>query len=56
MKKLTIELTDEAHLRLLALQLDKKRKKETRTTLVQVASDVFSAYLENLSETEPTKA
>lgn len=50
MKKLTIELTDEAHLQLLAIQLRKKMDKESRTTLVQVAGDVFSEFLESLAK------
>jgi|AntAceMinimDraft_13_1070369.scaffolds.fasta_scaffold96024_2 hypothetical protein len=54
MKKLTIELTDEAHLQLLSLQLDRKMRKEDRTTLIQVAGDVFSEYLEKLCEEKLT--
>lgn len=54
MKKLTIELTDEAHLELLKIQLDFKQKKSAETTLVKVASKVFSEHLESLSNKKET--
>lgn len=41
MKKLQIQVSDEVHLELLSIQLEKKKKKQPRTTLIQVASDVF---------------
>lgn len=50
MKKLTIELSDDAHLELLKLQLEFKQQKKEETTLVKVASVVFSNYLESLSK------
>lgn len=50
MKKLTITLSDEAHLELLKLQLERKTQKHPRTTLVEVASDFLDEQLKKLKE------
>lgn len=46
MKKLTVEISDEAHLELLRIQLEFKQQKKQETTLVKVASKIFSDFLE----------
>ena len=45
MKKLTIEISDDAHLELLELQLKKKRAKEERTTIREVAGAFLTEKL-----------
>ena len=52
MKKLTVEITDKAHQELLKLQLEKKLKKEPRSTVKDIAGDYLSSCLENRSKKE----
>ncbi len=46
MKKLTIEISDIAHLELLKIQLERKMGASKRTTIVHIASDVLNDHLE----------
>jgi hypothetical protein len=46
MKKFSVTISDVAHLELLTIQLERKRKGQARTTLIQVASDVLNEVLE----------
>lgn len=55
MKKLTIEITDEAHNELLKLQLEKKLKKDPRSTVKDIAGDFLSECLENRAKQESSK-
>lgn len=55
MKKLTIEITDEAHNELLKIQLEKKLKKEPRTTVKEIAGDYLSECLVKRSKETPTE-
>jgi hypothetical protein len=52
MKKLQIQLSDEAHAELLRIQYERKIKKHERTTLVEIASDVLQ---DCLTKQNPTK-
>ncbi|WP_158267489.1 hypothetical protein [Adhaeribacter arboris] len=45
MKKLQIQISDEAHSELLKLQLLRKVNREPRTTIVEIASDVLEGCL-----------
>ncbi|WP_276496730.1 hypothetical protein [Pontibacter litorisediminis] len=45
MKKLQIQISDESHAELLKIQLERKVKKEPRTTLIEIASDVLEEAL-----------
>jgi len=45
MKKLQIQITDEAHTELLRIQLERKVNKNPRTTIVEIASDVLEVAL-----------
>jgi hypothetical protein len=53
MKKLQIEISDEAHSELLRIQFERKVSKHPRTTIVQIATDVLSDCL--LKKETPTK-
>jgi hypothetical protein len=44
MKKVQIEVTDEAHEGLLALQLKRKLEKNKRTSLAEITADVVDDY------------
>ncbi len=55
MKKLTIEITDEAHSELLRLQLEKKLAKAERTTIRDLAGDYLSECLENRAKKDFSK-
>lgn len=46
MKKIQIQISDEAHLELLTEQLDRKKNKKPRITLIQVASDIFEELIQ----------
>jgi hypothetical protein len=52
MIKMTIELSDEEHLKLLEIQLDRKRKKIEPNALNKIASEIVSDYLK---KENPTK-
>ena len=41
MKKLTINITDEAHAELLKIQLDRRLKENKKTSLAVIAADVL---------------
>ena len=45
MKKLQIQISDEAHAELLKIQLERKINKEPRTTIIEIASDVLEKCL-----------
>lgn len=47
MKKLTISITDDAHDRLLEIQLDRKKSKLSKTSLAEIAGEILSEFLEN---------
>jgi len=55
MKKLTVEISEEAHSELLRLQFDRKLKKLPRATVKDVASDFLTEQLESLKKENPTK-
>jgi hypothetical protein len=55
MKKLTVEITDEAHLELLKIQLERKLKKLPRATVKDIASDFLTEKLEALYSKKPDK-
>jgi hypothetical protein len=50
MKKLQIELSDDAHSEILREQLERKIKKNPRTTVVEIASDLLNEMLEAKSK------
>lgn len=50
MKKLQITISDNAHMELLSIQLERKKSKHPRTTLIEVASDVLEELLEKQSK------
>jgi hypothetical protein len=45
MKKLQIEISDKAHAEILRIQYERKVKKEPRTTIVHIATDVLEECL-----------
>tara|TARA_R110002074_G_scaffold156296_1_gene312490 strand:- start:1188 stop:1352 length:165 start_codon:yes stop_codon:yes gene_type:complete len=45
MKKLQIQISDDAHSELLRIQYERKIAKHPRTTIVQIATDVLSDCL-----------
>lgn len=53
MKKLTVEISEEAHEELLKLQLERKLKKLPRSTVKDVASDFLTSSLEALKTKKP---
>jgi len=53
MKKLLVEITEEAHMELLRIQFERKSQKNKRTTMVQIASDVLNNCL--TKKENPTK-
>jgi hypothetical protein len=55
MKKLTVEITDEAHEELLKIQLQRKLKKLPRATVKDIASDFLTSKLEELKTKNPTE-
>lgn len=55
MKKLTIEITDAAHSELLKIQLEKKLKKEPRSTVKDIAGDYLSLCLEKRALKNPSE-
>lgn len=55
MKKLTVEISEEAHHELLKIQFDRKLKKLPRATIKDVASDFLTEKLEDLKKENPTK-
>lgn len=54
MVKVTIELTDEAHIKLLELQLDRKRKKHEPSAINKIASELVEKSLMAKALTEAT--
>jgi hypothetical protein len=52
MKKLQIDISEEAHAELLRIQYERKVKKHPRTTLVQIVTDVLE---DCLKKENPTK-
>ena len=50
MKKLQIQISDEAHAELLRIQYERKVEKHERTTIVQIASDVLHDCLTGKKE------
>lgn len=46
MVKISLELTDEAHIKLLELQLDRKKKKIEPSAINKIASEVLIKALE----------
>ena len=52
MKKLQIQISEEAHAELLRIQYERKVKKEPRTTIVEIASDVLQNCLTKKKPTE----
>lgn len=55
MKKLTVEITEDAHLELLKIQLQRKLKKLPRSTVKDIASDFLTEKLEDLKSKNPDK-
>lgn len=55
MKKLQITISDDAHLKLLEVQFDRKKTKHPRTTLIEVASDVLEEKLNELEQKKATQ-
>ena len=55
MKKLTIEISEEAHQELLKLQFERKFNKMPRATVKDVASDFLTEKLEALKKDSPAK-
>lgn len=45
MPKMTIEVSDAVHLKLLELQFKRKTEKQKRTSLAELASDVLEEHL-----------
>ena len=56
MKKIQIQISDEAHLELLTEQLERKKNKKPRITLIDVASDIFEELIqERISKQKATQ-
>lgn len=55
MKKLTIEITDEAHDELLKIQLEKRLNKDPRSTVKEIAGDYLSECLIKRKKETPSK-
>lgn len=55
MKKLQIQISQEAHTELLKIQLERKVNKEPRTTIIEIASDVLNECLTKKPTKNPEK-
>ena len=50
MVKVTVELSDEAHIRLLELQLERKRSKKEPSAINKIASEILEKSLKEKAE------